>query len=104
MRCSCRAAPSSTRTARSRVRRRERQAEQKPVQTGLANNGWVEITGGLTGDEQVVVVGQGGLKTGTAVKVVDTTAPAAGAARPGQGQVTASGEPLAATPRGRPCS
>ena len=52
-------------------------AEQKPVQTGLANNGWIEITGGLEGSEQVVVVGQGGLKTGTAVKVVDTTAPAA---------------------------
>jgi membrane fusion protein (multidrug efflux system) len=52
-------------------------AAQTPVQTGLANNGWIEITGGLKGDEQVVVVGQGGLKTGTAVKVVDTTAPAA---------------------------
>jgi len=52
-------------------------AEQKAVQTGLANNGWIEITGGLQGDEQVVVVGQGGLKTGTVVKVVDTTAPAA---------------------------
>ena len=52
-------------------------AEQRPVQTGLANNGWIEITGGLAGSEQVVVVGQGGLKTGTAVKVVDTTAPAA---------------------------
>ncbi len=52
-------------------------AEQKPVQTGLVNNGWIEITGGLQGDEQVVVVGQGGLKTGTAVKVVDATAPAA---------------------------
>jgi membrane fusion protein (multidrug efflux system) len=52
-------------------------AAQKPVQTGLANNGWIEVTGGLQGDEQVVVVGQGGLKTGTAVKVVDATAPAA---------------------------
>jgi hypothetical protein len=47
------------------------------VQTGLANNGWIEITGGLEGSEQVVVVGQGGLKTGTVVKVVDATAPAA---------------------------
>ncbi len=41
-------------------------AEQKPVQTGLSNNGWVEVVGGLQGDEQVVVVGQAGLKTGTA--------------------------------------
>jgi membrane fusion protein (multidrug efflux system) len=55
-------------------------AEQKPVQTGLSNNGWVEVVGGLQGDEQVVVVGQAGLKTGTAVKVVDTSAPAGGPA------------------------
>jgi len=52
-------------------------ATQTPVQTGLANNGWIEVTGGLQGNEQVVVVGQGGLKTGTVVKVVDATAPAA---------------------------
>jgi membrane fusion protein (multidrug efflux system) len=55
-------------------------AEQKPVQTGLANSGWVEVTSGLTGDERVVVVGQAGLKTGTAVKVVDAAAPAAASA------------------------
>jgi membrane fusion protein, multidrug efflux system len=52
-------------------------AAQRPVQTGLANNGWIEVTGGLQGDEQVVVIGQGGLKTGTVVKVVDATAAAA---------------------------
>jgi membrane fusion protein (multidrug efflux system) len=57
-------------------------AEQKPVQTGLSNNGWVEVVGGLQGDEQVVVVGQAGLKTGTAVKVVDAGAPAGGPAAP----------------------
>ncbi len=55
-------------------------AEQKPVQTGLANNGWVEVVGGLQGNEQVVVVGQAGLKTGTAVKVVDASQPAGGPA------------------------
>lgn len=55
-------------------------AEQKPVQTGLANNGWIEVVDGLGGDERVVVVGQAGLKTGTAVKVVDANAPAAGSA------------------------
>jgi membrane fusion protein (multidrug efflux system) len=54
-------------------------AEQKPVQTGLANNGWIEVTGGLEGNEQVVVVGQGGLKTGTSVKVVAAAEPAAAA-------------------------
>lgn len=52
-------------------------AEQRKVQTGLANNGWVEVTQGLKGDERVVVVGQAGLKTGTAVKVVDDNAPKA---------------------------
>ncbi|NJD32675.1 MAG: efflux RND transporter periplasmic adaptor subunit, partial [Gammaproteobacteria bacterium] len=51
-------------------------AEQRRIQTGLANNGWVEVLQGLKGDERVVVVGQAGLKTGTVVKVVDTSAPA----------------------------
>jgi len=47
-------------------------AEQRRVGIGLANDGWVEVTDGLEGTEQVVVVGQAGLKTGTTVKVVDT--------------------------------
>lgn len=51
-------------------------AEQRRIATGLANNGWVEVLEGLEGDERVVVVGQGGLKTGTAVKVVEETTPA----------------------------
>lgn len=51
-------------------------AEQRRIATGLANNGWVEVLDGLQGDERVVVVGQGGLKTGTAVKVVDENRPA----------------------------
>ena len=55
-------------------------AAQRPVRTGLASNGWVEVVEGLDGTEKVVVVGQGGLKTGTAVKVVDATTPAAGPA------------------------
>jgi len=48
-------------------------AAQRPVRTGLASNGWVEVVEGLDGTEKVVVVGQGGLKTGTTVKVVDAT-------------------------------
>ncbi len=52
-------------------------AEQRRIGTGLANSGWVEVVDGLEGDERVVVVGQAGLKTGTAVKVVDGAAPAA---------------------------
>jgi membrane fusion protein (multidrug efflux system) len=55
-------------------------AAQRPVRTGLASNGWIEVVEGLDGTEKVVVVGQGGLKTGTAVKVVDATTPAAGPA------------------------
>ena len=58
-------------------------AAQRPVRTGLASNGWVEVVDGLDGSERVVVVGQGGLKTGTAVKVVEATAPAAGLATAG---------------------
>ena len=45
-------------------------AAQRPIKSGLVNGGWVEVTEGLKGDERIVVVGQGGLKTGTAVKVV----------------------------------
>jgi membrane fusion protein (multidrug efflux system) len=56
-------------------------AEQRPVRTGLANNGWVEVVEGLDGRERVVVVGQAGLKTGSAVKVVDATATAGGAVK-----------------------
>jgi membrane fusion protein (multidrug efflux system) len=54
-------------------------AEQRSISTGLVSNGWVEVTKGLKGDERVVVVGQAGLKTGTAVKVVDGAAPAGAA-------------------------
>jgi membrane fusion protein, multidrug efflux system len=51
-------------------------AQQRRIETGLVNNGWVEVVKGLKGDERVVVVGQAGLKSGTAVKVVDDSAPA----------------------------
>jgi len=50
-------------------------AQQRPVSTGLANNGWLEVVEGLDGSEQVVVVGQAGLKTGSPVKVVSEAAP-----------------------------
>ncbi|HEX7373361.1 MAG TPA: efflux RND transporter periplasmic adaptor subunit [Steroidobacteraceae bacterium] len=52
-------------------------AEQRKIATGLANNGWIEVTQGLKGDERVVVVGQAGLKSGTVVKVVGDSKPAA---------------------------
>jgi multidrug efflux pump subunit AcrA (membrane-fusion protein) len=45
-------------------------AEQRPVKTGLSNAGKVEVIEGLTGTEQIVVVGQNGLKNGNPVRVV----------------------------------
>jgi membrane fusion protein (multidrug efflux system) len=45
-------------------------AEQRAIRTGLTNAGRIEVTEGLTGGEQVVVVGQTGLKDGNPVKVV----------------------------------
>ncbi len=45
-------------------------AEQRNIQTGLANAGTIEVTAGLAKGEKVVVVGQNGLKTGNIVRVV----------------------------------
>ena len=50
-------------------------AEQRHITVGLTNDGLVEITTGLKGQEQVVVVGQGGLKSGNAVRVVELESP-----------------------------
>ena len=46
-------------------------AQQRRITVGLTNNGLVEVTAGLKGQERVVVVGQGGLKSGNAVRVVE---------------------------------
>lgn len=45
-------------------------AEQRAIRTGLSNAGRIEIIEGLEGAEQVVVVGQNGLKDGNPVRVV----------------------------------
>jgi len=45
-------------------------AEQRAIKTGLSNAGKIEVTQGLTGTEQVVIVGQNGLKDGNPVRVV----------------------------------
>jgi membrane fusion protein, multidrug efflux system len=45
-------------------------AAQRPIGVGLSNAGYVEVVSGLAGQEQVVVVGQGALKPGNAVRVV----------------------------------
>ena len=45
-------------------------AEQRAIKTGLSSAGRVEVIEGLKGNEQVVVVGQNGLKDGNPVRVV----------------------------------
>ena len=53
-------------------------AEQRAIKVGLSNAGRIEVVEGLTGGEQVVIVGQNGLKDGNPVRVVtlDQTAQA----------------------------
>ncbi|HEY5720121.1 MAG TPA: efflux RND transporter periplasmic adaptor subunit [Gammaproteobacteria bacterium] len=56
-------------------------AEQREVELGLLNGSYVEVLTGLGPQDQIVVIGQAGLKNGTTVKIVNTEqaqAPAAG--------------------------
>lgn len=43
-------------------------AKLAPIRTGITDGRWVEVTEGLTGTEEVVVVGKGNLTEGTPVK------------------------------------
>jgi membrane fusion protein, multidrug efflux system len=87
-------------------------AEQRPIRTGLSNGGWIEVVEGLKGGEQIVTVGQAGLKTGTQVKIVGDEAPkpaAAVAADKAQDRVVTIGVApgrcaRGARSRGRTCS
>jgi membrane fusion protein (multidrug efflux system) len=45
-------------------------AQQRTIRTGLSNAGRIEVVEGLKATEQVVVVGQSGLKDGNPVRVV----------------------------------
>jgi membrane fusion protein, multidrug efflux system len=45
-------------------------AEQRTIKTGLSSSGRIEVVDGLQGAEQVVIVGQNGLKDGNPVRVV----------------------------------
>lgn len=49
-------------------------AAEREVKLGLTNGGWIEVTEGLKDGEQVVVVGQGAVKPGAAVRIVNSTA------------------------------
>jgi membrane fusion protein (multidrug efflux system) len=46
-------------------------AEQRVIKTGLTNAGLIEVTDGLVGDEHVVIVGQNGLKSGSAIRLIE---------------------------------
>ena len=46
-------------------------AHRRPVATGYAQNGFVEITDGLTDGEKIVTIGQAGLKQGAKVTVIN---------------------------------
>ncbi|WP_455388519.1 efflux RND transporter periplasmic adaptor subunit [Petrachloros mirabilis] len=47
-----------------------------PIRTGIDDGVWVEVVEGLTGDEEVVVVGKSGLTEGQAVRVSNYDLPA----------------------------
>jgi len=49
-------------------------AAERAVKLGLSNGAWIEVTEGLKDGEQVVVVGQGAVKPGATVRVVNSTA------------------------------
>ena len=49
-------------------------AAERAVKLGLSNGAWIEVTEGLKDGEQVVVVGQGAVKPGAAVRVVNSSA------------------------------
>ncbi len=49
-------------------------AAERSVQLGLSNGAMIEIVSGLKDGEQVVVVGQGAVKPGAAVRIVNTPA------------------------------
>jgi membrane fusion protein (multidrug efflux system) len=46
-------------------------ARRRPVTTGYTSEGNIEILDGLTGEEQIVIVGQSGLKDGTTILIIN---------------------------------
>jgi membrane fusion protein (multidrug efflux system) len=53
---------------------RNGKAAERAVKLGLSNGAWIEVTEGLKDGEQVVVVGQGAVKPGASVRVVNSSA------------------------------
>lgn len=59
-------------------------AHRREIQTGLSNEGRVEITTGLLDGEKFVAVGQGGLKDGSKVSIIDSGEQTESAAKNGK--------------------
>ncbi len=57
-------------------------AAERAVQLGLSNGAMIEVVSGLKDGEQVVVVGQGAVKPGATVRIVNTPARPAASKRP----------------------
>ncbi len=57
-------------------------AAERAVKLGLSNGAWIEVTEGLKDGEQVVVVGQGAVKPGAAVRVVNSPSRPAASKQP----------------------
>jgi membrane fusion protein (multidrug efflux system) len=57
-------------------------AAERAVKLGLSNGAWIEVTEGLKDGEQVVVVGQGAVKPGAAVRIVNAPARPAAVSQP----------------------
>jgi membrane fusion protein (multidrug efflux system) len=57
-------------------------AAERAVKLGLSNGAWIEVTDGLKDGEQVVVVGQGAVKPGAMVRIVNSAARPAAAKLP----------------------
>jgi membrane fusion protein (multidrug efflux system) len=57
-------------------------AQERAVKLGLSNGAWIEVTEGLADGDKVVVVGQGAVKPGAAVRVVNSDARPAAARIP----------------------
>lgn len=51
-------------------------ARRRPIRTGLANGAMIEVLEGLEGDEQIVTIGQSGLRDGGKVRIVNAAAAA----------------------------
>ena len=70
-------------------------AAERAVKLGLSNGAWIEVTDGLKDGEQVVVVGQGAVKPGAAVRIVNSPdRPAASTRARRRGRLSAASPPM----------